>query len=179
MSDMIHFTNEGMVCSHQRASTEWILTGGIHDLPVWILRIVFFLEGSFPLVWTLRSVTSKISSQRHCFPTRGSDHHLVSYAQSVLQLRYLTQKNQQTQVEQGWSQSRQPREHLITPAPRTSRWTGHHTLLRPRAGKGWGRVGAPPENVLGQGQSHPSNRGKYPHNSRVVTLGKLRQSGPL
>ena len=94
---------------------------------------------SGPHFWTLRSVTSKISSQRHCFPTRGSDHHLVSYAQSVLQLRYLTQKNQQTQVEQGWSQSRQPREHLITPAPRTSRWTGHHTLLRPRAGKGWGR----------------------------------------
>ena len=150
LSEMTHFTNEGMVCSHQRASAEWILTGGIHDLPVWILRIVFFLEGSFPLVWTLRSVTSQISSQRHCLPVRSSEHHLVSCAQSVLQLRYLTQKNQQTQVEQRWSQSRQPMERLIAPAPRTSGWTGHHTLLRPRTGKGW-RAGGSSRECAGSG----------------------------
>ena len=115
MSDRTHFTNEGLFSPE---SISWMNTDrGIHDLPVWILRIVFFLEGSFPLVWTLRSVTSKISSQRHCFPARGFEHHLVSSAQSVLQLRYLTQKNQSTQVEKGWSQSRQPREHLIAQLP--------------------------------------------------------------
>lgn len=65
-----------------------------------------------------------------------------------------------------------------SPAPRTSGWIGHPPSSGPEQRRGWG-VAAAPENVLGQGQSCPSNRGKYPHNSRIVTLGKLRQSGPL